>query len=110
NITYELYVGQGDTDSIGVPQVSWKGKKVFVTGTCFPDMRLYKKLNEVPPVTFLNAQKLPVEILEASTAENDPSNLIAFSGTVLSREEKVSPTGAKINLFGLRIVCDQKES
>lgn len=110
NITYEMYIGQGNSDMITTPQITWKGKKVFVTGTCFPDMRLYKKLNEIPPVTFLNAQKLPVEVLEAVTAENDPSNLVAFSGTVLSREEVTSPKGAKFSLFGLRIVCDQKES
>jgi len=82
------------------------GKKVVVTGICFPDMNVYKKIGQEPPQKFYNFQKAPIEITVNKFDDKGEVELIAGS----SLDQKTYQLkGKKYSTFGHKIICRKKD-
>lgn len=78
--------------------VSYKGMKVYVTGFCTPDFRVYKDTQRKPEVNFYDLTNTPVEIIQ-ETVKDD--KVIEIAGIIADKEAKIGT----ISVYTHRIIC-----
>lgn len=104
DITYSLVLNL-DSEIVDEKTPTNVGKKVFVTGLCFPDMLVYDKIGKQPSIPYYDMQKVPVEVTE-DRYSREKNKIIVLRGSIL--DQQTTYKGEKI--FGHKIVCDDKDS
>lgn len=107
DVTYAIT--EGKEEVVTEKKVSYIGKKVFVTGLCFPDSAVYEKIGKKPDVPYYDMQKLPVEVTEDKYSKTK-GKIVALRGSILDNKTTVVVKGKTVPIFGHKIICDDSDS